>query len=143
MKLQYKFFDIFDHNKCPSSEKEDEKCILRQSYFHQIQPSHDISHEASPSSLQVPGSRCPLQTLYSSQLVAAPGSKEKKCSSHGTSNLSLSCSRLRASSRVKQGARLLVTSLLWNLLALSSWLSTQHTRIPDLGTVITLVTGGL
>ena len=29
-----------DHNKCPSSEKEHEKCIFRISYFHRIQPIH-------------------------------------------------------------------------------------------------------
>ena len=40
LKLQDKFYAIFDHNKCPSSEKEDEKCNLRISYFHQIQPSY-------------------------------------------------------------------------------------------------------
>ena len=40
LKLQDKFYAIFDHNKCPSSEKEDEKCILRKSYFHQIQPRY-------------------------------------------------------------------------------------------------------
>ena len=28
LKFQDKFYDIFDHNKCPSSEKEDQKCIL-------------------------------------------------------------------------------------------------------------------
>ena len=28
------------HNKCPSSEKEHEKCIFRLSYFHRIQPIH-------------------------------------------------------------------------------------------------------
>ena len=39
LKLQDKFYAIFDHNKCPSSEKEDEKCNLRISYFHQIQPN--------------------------------------------------------------------------------------------------------
>ena len=27
-----------DHNKCPSSEKEHEKCIFRLSFFHRIQP---------------------------------------------------------------------------------------------------------
>ena len=42
LKFQDKFYVIFDHNKCPSSEKEDEKCILRKSYFHQIQPKHII-----------------------------------------------------------------------------------------------------
>ena len=42
LKLQDKFYAIFDHNKCPSSEKEDEKCNLRISYFHQIQPIHDL-----------------------------------------------------------------------------------------------------
>ena len=30
-----------DHNKCPSSEKEHEKCIFRLSYFHRIQPNHE------------------------------------------------------------------------------------------------------
>ena len=30
-----------DHNKCPSSEKEHEKCIFRLSYFHRIQPKND------------------------------------------------------------------------------------------------------
>ena len=28
-----------DHNKCPSSEKEHEKCIFRLSYFHRIEPN--------------------------------------------------------------------------------------------------------
>ena len=81
------------------------------------------------------------RNLYSTVQYSTVQYSTVQCSSHGTSNLLLSCSRVRASSRVKQGAGLLVTSLLWNLLALSSWLSTQHTRIPDLATVITLVTG--
>ena len=42
LKFVDKFYNIIDYNKCPSSEKEDEKCILRQSYFHQIQPSYDL-----------------------------------------------------------------------------------------------------
>ena len=29
-----------DHNKCPSSEKEHEKCIFRVSCFHRIEPSN-------------------------------------------------------------------------------------------------------
>ena len=29
-----------DHNKCPSSEKEPEKCIFRLSYFHRIEPTY-------------------------------------------------------------------------------------------------------
>ena len=29
-----------DHNKCPSSEKEHEKCIFRLSYFHRVQPNY-------------------------------------------------------------------------------------------------------
>ena len=32
-----------DHNKCPSSEKEHEKCIFRLSYFHRIQPRYRAS----------------------------------------------------------------------------------------------------
>ena len=40
MKFQDKFYVIFDHNKCPPSETEDEKCIFRKSYFHRIQPRH-------------------------------------------------------------------------------------------------------
>ena len=31
-----------DHNKCPSSEKEHEKCIFGLSYFHRIQPNHSV-----------------------------------------------------------------------------------------------------
>ena len=27
LKFQDKFYNIFDYNKCPSSEKDDEKCI--------------------------------------------------------------------------------------------------------------------
>ena len=84
----------------------------------------------------------PRNLQYSTVQYSTVQYSTVQCSSHGTSNLLLSCSRVRASSRVKQGAGLLATSLLWNLLALSSWLSTQHTRIPDLATVITLVTGG-
>ena len=41
MKFQDKFYDIFDHNKCPPSEIEDENCIFRKSYFHRIQPTHE------------------------------------------------------------------------------------------------------
>ena len=31
-----------DHNKCPSSEKEHEKCIFRLSYFHRIEPIYIV-----------------------------------------------------------------------------------------------------
>ena len=41
LKFQDKFYDIIDHNKWPSSEKSNEKCILRKSNFHQILPSYD------------------------------------------------------------------------------------------------------
>ena len=40
LKFQDKFYDIIDQNKCPSSEKEYEKCIFRLSYFHRIQPMY-------------------------------------------------------------------------------------------------------
>ena len=40
MKFQVKFYDIIDHNKCPSSKKSAEKCILRNSYFHHSEPNH-------------------------------------------------------------------------------------------------------
>ena len=40
LKFQDKFYDILYHKKCPSSETEDEKCILWKSYFHQIQPNY-------------------------------------------------------------------------------------------------------
>ena len=36
MKFQDKFYDIIDHNKCPSSEKSDEKHLLRKSNFHHV-----------------------------------------------------------------------------------------------------------
>ena len=39
LKFQDKFYNIIDHNKWPSSEKQDEKCVFRKSCFHQIQPS--------------------------------------------------------------------------------------------------------
>ena len=42
LKFQDKFYDIIDHNKCPSSEKQNQKCILRKSYFHQIQPTYVV-----------------------------------------------------------------------------------------------------
>ena len=42
MKFQDKFYDIIHHNKCPSSEKSAEKCILRNSYFHHSEPSYDL-----------------------------------------------------------------------------------------------------
>ena len=42
MKFQDKFYDIIDHNKCPSSEKPPEKCILRKSYFHHSEPNYNI-----------------------------------------------------------------------------------------------------
>ena len=41
LKFQDKFYDIIDHNKCPSSEKSAEKCVLRKSNFHQILPSYN------------------------------------------------------------------------------------------------------
>ena len=40
MKFQDKFYDIIDHNKCPSSEKSAEKYILRSSYFHHSEPRY-------------------------------------------------------------------------------------------------------
>ena len=40
MKFQDKFYDIIDHNKCPSSEKSDEKCILRKSNFQHFEPRY-------------------------------------------------------------------------------------------------------
>ena len=42
MKFQVKFYDIIDHNKCSSSEKSAEKCILRKSFFHHSEPTYDI-----------------------------------------------------------------------------------------------------
>ena len=41
MKFQDKFYDIIDYNKCPSSEKSAEKCILRKSYFHHSEPRYN------------------------------------------------------------------------------------------------------
>ena len=43
LKFQDKFYDIIDHNKCPSSENSAEKCILRKSYFHHSEPIHSTS----------------------------------------------------------------------------------------------------
>ena len=40
MKFKDKFYDIFDHNKCPPSETEDKKCISKKSDFHQILPTY-------------------------------------------------------------------------------------------------------
>ena len=40
LKFQDKFYDMIDHNKCPTSEKSAEKCILRNSYFHHSEPSN-------------------------------------------------------------------------------------------------------
>ena len=40
MKFQDKFYDIIDHDKCPSSENSTEKCILRKSYFHHSEPRY-------------------------------------------------------------------------------------------------------
>ena len=40
MKFQDKFYDIIDHNKCPSSEKSDEKHLLRKSNFHHSEPNY-------------------------------------------------------------------------------------------------------
>ena len=40
LKFQDNSYNRINNNKCPSSEKEDEVCILRNSYFHQIQPIH-------------------------------------------------------------------------------------------------------
>ena len=43
MKFQDNSYNRINNNKCPSSEKEDEVCILRNSYFHQIQPRYNYS----------------------------------------------------------------------------------------------------
>ena len=48
LKFQNKFKDTSEHNKCPSSEKDDQKCILRKSYFHQIQPRGDPQVSETP-----------------------------------------------------------------------------------------------
>ena len=50
MKFQDKFYDVMDHKKLPSSEKEDEKCVSIKLYFHQILPS-DISKREDLSTL--------------------------------------------------------------------------------------------
>ena len=47
-KFQDKFYNICDHNKYPSNGKEDEKCTLRKSYFHQIQPRGDPQVSETP-----------------------------------------------------------------------------------------------
>ena len=44
LKFQDKFYNIIDHNKWPSSEKQDEKCVFRKSCFHQIQPIHECEN---------------------------------------------------------------------------------------------------
>ena len=46
MKFQCKFYNNNDHNKCPFSEKDDLKCKLRKSDFHQILPSYVITEVA-------------------------------------------------------------------------------------------------
>ena len=38
---------LIDHNKCPSSEKSDEKCILRKPKFHRILPIYSLHHAIS------------------------------------------------------------------------------------------------
>ena len=43
LKFQDKFYDMIDHNKCPTSEKSAEKCILRNSYFHHSEPNYTIN----------------------------------------------------------------------------------------------------
>ena len=40
MKFQVKFYDIIDHNKCPSGKKSAEKCIFRKSFFHHSEPTY-------------------------------------------------------------------------------------------------------
>ena len=40
LKFQGKFYGIIDYNKCPSSEKSAEKCILRKSFFHHSEPRY-------------------------------------------------------------------------------------------------------
>ena len=42
MKFQVKFYDVIDHNKCPSSKKSAEKCILRKSFFHHSEPNYRL-----------------------------------------------------------------------------------------------------
>ena len=66
MKFQDKFYDIFDHNKCPPSETEDEKCIFRKSYFHRIQPRHDqlASHRGASATSWSCGRICLIIQLY-------------------------------------------------------------------------------
>ena len=41
MKFQDKFYDAIDHNKLPSTEKEDKKCVSIKLHFHQILPNYD------------------------------------------------------------------------------------------------------
>merc|ERR1739836_237607 len=45
IEIPRKFYDIIDHNKCSSSEKSAEKCILRNSYFHHSEPNHRIKRK--------------------------------------------------------------------------------------------------
>ena len=47
-----------DHNKCPSSEKEHEKCIFRLAYFQRIQPIYILYRYIIDSIIYV------LKTLF-------------------------------------------------------------------------------
>ena len=66
MKFQDKSYVIFDHNKCPPSETEDEKCIFRKSYFHRIQPKYQPSGYRSVLNNVFWFSPYPLLTTYES-----------------------------------------------------------------------------
>ena len=50
LKFQDNSYNRINNNKCPSSEKEDEVCILRNSYFHQIQPTY-IDYNNKPQTV--------------------------------------------------------------------------------------------
>ena len=53
-----------DHNKCPSSKKEHEKCIYRKSYFHRIQPSNQSCNHGQHSQPAIASDDCITGTRW-------------------------------------------------------------------------------
>ena len=93
-----------DHNKCPSSEKEHEKCIFRLSYFHRIEPTYVC--EKNKTSQSVPSTPAPgstASTTEGTQTTTTPAPPTASCN----------CGLVNRQSRIVGGVETLVNKYPW------------------------------
>ena len=94
MQFQNKFDDVSDHNKYPSSEKEDEECSYRISYFDGIKPTYRTSSAETCTKIafEIEDDQCQRACHYHGHL---------KCQECIEENLPDQCSELSGAKALK------------------------------------------